>query len=164
MPEETQNTGQEPYLGFDESSRTKRFVETKVNPRWMRVSDISNGRTVQVKAIDDVTVVTTGDAKMIFFIPEWWAGLALLDVDAYITTASSSGTPTIQIRNITQAQDMLSTAITIDATPELSSLTAAAQPVIDRAKNEVASGDQIAIDVDVAGTGAKGLGVVMIFG
>ena len=53
---------------------------------------------------------------------------------------------------------MLTTKITIDAS-EFTSYTAAAAPVIDTGNDDVATGDLIAVDVDVAGTGAKGLGV-----
>ena len=68
----------------------------------------------------------------------------------------------IQIRNVTQTADMLSTRITIDAS-EFTSYTAAAA-VIDTGNDDVATGDLIAVDVDVAGTGAKGLGVILRFG
>jgi hypothetical protein len=57
---------------------------------------------------------------------------------------------------------MLTTKITIDAS-EFTSYTAATAPVIDSANKDVATGDLIAIDVDVAGTGAKGLGVILTF-
>ena len=68
----------------------------------------------------------------------------------------------MQIRNITQTADMLTTKITIDAS-EFTSYTAATAPVIDTGNDDVATGDLIAIDVDVAGTGAKGLGVILTF-
>jgi hypothetical protein len=35
--------------------------------------------------------------------------------------------------------------------------------VIDATKDDVATGDLLAVDVDVAGTGAKGLGVILSF-
>jgi hypothetical protein len=57
---------------------------------------------------------------------------------------------------------MLSTALTIDAS-ETDSSTAAAAAVIDTVNDDVATGDQIRIDIDVAGTGAKGLMVEMQF-
>lgn len=120
-------------------------------------------RVIQLKVIDDATTLTTGDGKLIFCIPPEIGGLDLIDADAYITTVSSSGTPTIQVRNVTQAADMLSTRITIDVS-EFTSYTAAAAPVIDTGNDDVATGDLIAIDVDVAGTGAKGLGVILKFG
>lgn len=95
-------------------------------------------------------------------IPAELNGMNLVDIEAYVTTVSSSGLPTVQIRNITQTADMLTTKVSIDAS-ENTSLTAATAPVIDTGNDDVATGDLIAVDVDVSGTGAKGLGVVMSF-
>jgi hypothetical protein len=107
--------------------------------------------------------LTTGNGKAYFRVPSTINGANLIAVAAAITTASSSGTPTIQIHNVTQAADMLSTAITIDATPDLDSKDATTPAVIDGANDDVATGDQLRIDVDVAGTGAKGLIVELQF-
>jgi hypothetical protein len=57
---------------------------------------------------------------------------------------------------------MLSTKLTIDAN-ETDSSTAAAAAVIDSTKDDVATGDMLRIDCDVAGTGAKGLIVELQF-
>ena len=57
---------------------------------------------------------------------------------------------------------MLTTKLTIDAS-ETTSYTAATAAVIDTAHDDVATGDLIAVDVDVAGTRRKGLGVVFTF-
>jgi hypothetical protein len=119
-------------------------------------------RIIQLKIMADATTVTTGDGKLIFCIPSDLNGWNLVDADAFVTTVSSSGAPTVQIRNITQTADMLSTLITIDAN-EFTSYTAATAPVIDTNNDDVATGDLIAIDVDGAGTGAKGLGVILVF-
>lgn len=119
-------------------------------------------KVVQLKITDDITDLTTGDGKFIFVVDPSLNGKNLIDADAFLSTGSSSGTPTIQIRNITQAADMLSTAITIDVS-ELTSYSAAVPPVIDTGNDDVATGDLISIDVDVSGTGAKGLGVVLTF-
>lgn len=119
-------------------------------------------KVLEVKVFDDATTVTTGDGKMIFCIPLALNGCDLTAVAGFITTVSSSGTPTVQIRNVTQTADMLSTRITIDAS-EFTSYTAATPPVIDTGNDDVATGDLIAVDVDVAGTGAKGLGVILTF-
>jgi hypothetical protein len=115
-------------------------------------------RTIEVKVFDDATAVTTGDGKIIFCIPETLDGFDIVAANAFVTTVSSSGAPTVQIRNITQAADMLSTRITIDAS-EYTSYTAATPAVINN--GDVDTGDLIAVDVDVAGTGAKGLGVIL---
>jgi hypothetical protein len=120
------------------------------------------GRVVEIKVVDDQTVVTTGDGKAIFCVPAALNGCNLTSAHAFVTTVSSSGLPTVQIRNVTDTVDMLTTRITIDAT-ETTSYTAAAPAVIDTAHDDVATGDLIAVDVDVAGTGTKGLGVILTF-
>lgn len=119
-------------------------------------------RVIQVKVIDDLTTLTTGDGKVIFLIPQELNGYNLVGANAFVSTVSSSGTPTIQIRNVTDAVDMLSTRITIDAN-EYTSYTAAAAAVVNTTYDDVATGDRLAVDVDVAGTGAKGLGIVLTF-
>jgi hypothetical protein len=124
--------------------------------------DSTAAKIMEVKVIDDATTITTGDGKAIICVPSAFNGLDLTDADAFVTTVSSSGLPTVQLRNITQTADMLSTRITIDVS-EFTSYTAAAAPVIDTGNDDVATGDLIAVDVDVAGTGAKGLGVILVF-
>lgn len=120
-------------------------------------------KTMQIKTMDDATVLATGNGKVIVVISADLNGFTLTDAQAYVTTVSSSGNPTIQIRNTTSGNaNMLSTAITIDAN-ETSSYTAATPPVVDPAHQTVSTGDLIAIDVSAAGTGAKGLGVVLTF-
>lgn len=108
------------------------------------------------------SAITTGDGKAYFSIPAAWNGFNLIAVQGHVTTVSSSGIPTVQIRNVTQTADMLTTKLTIDAS-EKDSATAATPAVIDTANDDVANGDEIAIDIDVAGTGTKGLIVIMTF-
>lgn len=119
-------------------------------------------KEVQLKIFDDATAVSTGDGKIIFVIPESMNGMNLVKAHAMVSTVSSSGTPTVQIRNVTDSVDMLSTLITIDAN-EFTSYTAATAPVIDTTKDDVATADRIAIDVDVSGTGTKWLTVYLAF-
>lgn len=109
------------------------------------------------------SAITTGDGKAYFRVPSTLNGRNLTGVAAALTTAaSSSGIPTIQIHNLTQAADMLTTRITIDAS-ETDSSTAATAAVIDTGNDDVATGNLLRIDIDVAGTGAKGLIVEMQF-
>jgi len=117
---------------------------------------------LEIKVFSDTTTVTAGDGKFVFAISTDLDGCALWKAAAFVSTVSSSGLPTVQIRNITQAVDMLSTRITIDAS-EFTSYSAATAPVINQANALVAEADLIAVDVDVAGTGAKGLGVILSF-
>lgn len=124
--------------------------------KWQLTKDI------ELKVIDDATALTTGTGKLIFAIPASLGGCDLTAAHAFVTTASSSGLPTVQVRNVTQAANMLTTLITIDAS-EFTSYTAATAPVIDSGNKDVATGDLVSIDVTVAGTGAKGLGVILTF-
>ena len=109
-----------------------------------------------VKVIPDTDSITTGDGKMYLTIPAWITTWNLTDFDICVYTVSSSGTPTVMLHNLTDTQDMLSTAATVDAN-EYSSYTAATAPVINTSYDDVATGDRLRFDVDVSGTGAKGL-------
>ena len=125
-------------------------------------ADPIRGGQFEIKVVSDSQTVSTGDGKITIEIGPDLDGTNLVFVRAYVTTVSSSGLPTVQIRNVTQAADMLSTKVSIDVS-EKSSRTASTPAVIDTANDDVADGDQIAVDVDVAGTGAKGLGVILRF-
>jgi len=111
--------------------------------------------------------VTIGDGKFIWAVTRDMDSSYLLEAHAFVSTVSSSGAPTVQIRNVTRAVDMLSTRITIDAS-EFTSYTAAAAAVVDDGgtppRSFVQRADMIAVDVDVAGSGTKGLGVYLTFG
>lgn len=125
--------------------------------------DLSKPRSLpQILVTDPATTLTTGDGKAYFLIPSELNGWLLLSAHAAVATVSSSGVVTVQLNNVTQAVDMLSTAITIDAN-ERTSYTAATPPVINPANADVATGDVIRIDVDTAGTGAAGLIVQLHF-
>lgn len=116
----------------------------------------------EIKVFGDDQIVAAGDGKFIFAIPFDVQGMELVRVEIFVTTVSSSGIVQVQLRNITQAVDMLSTRVQVDA-GEKNSRTAATAAVIDSNNDDVAWADEIAIDVDAAGTGAKGLGVILQF-
>jgi hypothetical protein len=120
-------------------------------------------KPVVVEVVDPSVLLVTGDGQgPRFIVPIELNGHNLVSVAAAVNTVSSSGTPTVQIRNVTQTADMLSTRITIDAT-EKHSKDATAAAVIDAANDDVATGDEIAFDIDVTGTGTKGLTVCLTF-
>jgi hypothetical protein len=93
--------------------------------------------------------LTTGDDAVRFRIPAALNGWKIVSVAA--SRKSGTGIPTIQLRNVTNGYDVLSTRLTIDS-GETDSMTAATPAVIDGTKNTVATGNQFAIDVDDAGT------------
>uniref|UniRef100_A0A6M3JUH0 Uncharacterized protein n=1 Tax=viral metagenome TaxID=1070528 RepID=A0A6M3JUH0_9ZZZZ len=126
-------------------------------PSWVQPE-----KMVIIKVITDDSTLITGNGQAHFTIPDILNGMNLVDADAAIYTASSSGLPTIQLHNLTDGHDMLSTEISIDET-ELNSYTAVAQPVINAAEDDVVTGDVIRIDVDIAGTDTTGLDIILTF-
>lgn len=119
-------------------------------------------RVVEIKILNDGTELTIGNDQFKFAIPIEYGGYILSSAQAFVTTVSSSGNITIQVRNVTTGEDMLSTPIRIDAT-EFTSYTSSLASVTDDDHYVVSTGDIIAIDVDGAGTGAKGLGLILTF-
>ena len=106
---------------------------------------------IGISVVSESTTLTTGTAKRTFRMP---FALTLTAVRASLSTASSSGTPTVDINE--GGTTILSTKLTIDAN-ELTSTTAATAAVIS--DTALADDAEITIDIDVAGTGAKGLKV-----
>lgn len=137
---------------------------TKWVTRRADLSDIRGPRVVQLAVTNPAgDALTIGDGKGWFVVPPQLNGMNLIDADAALVGAvSTSGVPTIQIANATDAVDMLSTKITIDAN-EPTSYTAATPSVVNTSNDDVATGDILRVDIDVAGTGAKGLVVILTF-
>jgi hypothetical protein len=118
---------------------------------------------VQARVIEFTTDITTGDGKDYIHIPTEMDGMNLVGLHAEVITAGTTGTTDIQVHNVTQAADMLTTKLTIDST-ETGSDTAATAAVIDTANDDVAENDVLRIDVDAVSTTApKGLIVTLKF-
>lgn len=101
------------------------------------------------------TALTTDD-KAYFRIPAAFTGMNLVSVAATVGTgaagSSSSGTPTFTVKNVTDAQQMLSTSLTVDAS-EYTSASAATAAVINATYDDVVTDDLIEVACTVAGTG-----------
>ena len=121
--------------------------------------------TATIEVFGPTTNTATGDGKK--YIPIQnpnLAGMVLKAVHAYVITAGVTGTTDIQIHNVTDAVDMLSTKLTIDS-GETGSETAATAAVINTATDDVAVNDVLRIDIDdISDTAAKGLYVTLRFG
>jgi hypothetical protein len=117
-----------------------------------------------VEVFAAATALATGDGKKYIPIPAALAGFNIIRLHAILFAKSTSGTPTVQIARGRRADatsahtfvDMLTTLITVDAN-EFDSRTAATAPVIDTANDDLADGDLLRVDVDVAGTAATGM-------
>lgn len=112
-------------------------------PLW-----VDGTRYIPVYLNSDVAL-TVGDYQGWFMIPPALNGWNITFVGAM--RRSGTGVPAFQLRNVTDAVDVLSTKVTIDS-GEVTSGTAATAPVIDTTKDDVATYDIFAVDVDVAGT------------
>ncbi len=128
------------------------------------VPDVNVPKTAGLLVSDpNGDAITTGNGKAYLRIHPAVNGMILTSVGASVSTVSSSGPITLQIRRVRGGSpaDMLSTPITIDVSETDSSTAAAA--VIDAANDDVATADQVFVDIDAAGTGAKGLFVTLTF-
>lgn len=122
------------------------------------VADAATGggtKTLTVAVSDETTDITTGTAKITFRAPQ---AMTLTGVRASLSDASSSGTVTVDINEA--GASIFSTLLTIDAT-EKTSTTAATPAVISDAS--IADDAEITIDIDGAGTDAKGLKVTFLY-
>lgn len=134
-----------------------------VTPDGLAGSDFGI-RAFAVEVFAAGTALTTGDGKKYIPIPAALAGFNLIRMHAILFAKSTSGTPTVQVArgrrpDATTAHsftDTMSTRITVDAN-EFDSRTAATAPVIDTSADDLADGDLLRIDVDVAGTAATGM-------
>jgi len=118
-------------------------------------------RTVVIKCVADTIAPTTGNGITHFVIPSTMDGKNLSSAQAHVYTAGTGSTTTVQLHNLTDGQDMLSTAITIDASEKDSST--AAIPSVTGSYTGVSTADVIRIDVDVVATNTLGLEVRMVF-
>jgi hypothetical protein len=119
-------------------------------------------RYIQATIVDYTTDVATGDGQAYFHIPPAINGMDLVYAHAEVITAGTTGTTDIQIHNVTDAVDVLSTKLTIDSA-ETGSDTATPY-VINTSNDGAATNDLWRIDVDAVSTTApKGLIVTLGF-
>jgi len=118
-------------------------------------------RTLVIKCVADTVGPAVGNGITHVTIPSTLDGKDLQSAQAHVYTAGTGSLTTVQLHNLTDGQDMLSTAITIDASEKDSST--AATPSVTGANNGVSTADVIRIDVDVVATSTLGLEVRMVF-
>lgn len=121
---------------------------------------------VHLRIFSDTTAVATGNDARRFVVTDDLGGTRLRSAHATLTTAGSS-TTTVQVHNLTNADDLLSTLTTIDSGDTTSYDAATPHEVDDTGTppvNLMSRGDVLRVDVDAAGTGAMGLEVLLEFG
>lgn len=117
------------------------------------MSDLRS-EVIVIPVSDEATAITTGTAKVTFRMP---FAMTLTAVRASLSTASSSGNPAIDVND--GGTSIFSTTLTIDANEKTSTTAATAAVLSD---TSLADDAEITIDIDTAGTGAKGLKVSLI--
>lgn len=118
------------------------------------VAGFGNIETFAIACSDLSTAITTGTSKGYQRMPY---DFTVIKVKASLIVASTSGTPTFDINE--SGVSILSTTITIDANEKTSDTAATAAVIADTV---LAKDAEITVDIDVAGTGAKGVIVYII--
>ena len=161
LPLDTAMSESADFIPFYDTAAT---AVKKITP----INSVFFNRTIIIKVLPDAIPTYVGNGITAFTIPLALNGLVLSavsgEVGAHVYTAGVTGTTDVMIHNLTQATDMLTTAITIDA-GETDSSTAAAAPVVDTDNNTVSTADVIRFDIDAisSGTAANGLEIRMQF-
>lgn len=141
-------------------------VSDSNNPKFSTAANVAaTGKvTIELMCFGSDEDVESGDgAGAVFWrVPEAYNGYEIIDVEAAHHTAGDTSGTTLQLHNITQTADILSTAMTID-TGETDTSTAATPAIIDTSEDDLTTGDLIRVDADAvpSGTAAKGLVVVL---
>ena len=120
-----------------------------------------NERTLVIKCVADTIGPSVGNGITHVTIPSTLDGKNLQSAQAHVYTAGTGSLTTVQLHNLTDGQDMLSTPITIDASEKDSST--AATPSVTGSYNGVSTADVIRIDVDIVATNTLGLEIRMVF-
>lgn len=139
-------------------------VERRYEPRYgqYEIKIFADRGALDGNLPDSAVVLSTGDGKFIWPIPEELDGCILLNAQAGVSVVSSSGDIIVTLENLTDAVDMLTDPIQIDA-GDFTSYGSAAPSVVDTANAVVTTGDRISVNVDSAGTDAEGLAVIATF-
>ena len=121
-------------------------------------------KTIALKVVaDDAAFPAVADGVMYFTVPETMNGYKLTAVGAHVYTASDGGVAiNISLYNLTDTVDMLDTQLTID-NGEKDSSTAAAAATVDTDHDDVATADELRIDVNQCGANAVGFEFRMVF-
>ena len=114
---------------------------------------------IGIYVIAATTDITVADGHAYALVPAMFNGMNLIRAQATVITAGTTNATTIDIYNVTDSQDMLSTAISI-----ASGGTVGTVGTINATYDDVATNDVLRIDVTTMSTTApKGLLVILEF-
>lgn len=131
----------------------KCITQSDTSATWIEVARSGpNEPIIGVAVSDETTAITTGTAKVTFRSPSTFV---VTDIRASLTTESSSGTPTFDIKE--NGTTILSTALTIDEGEKTS--TTASTPLVISSPS-IVDDAEITVDITDAGTGATGVKIL----
>jgi hypothetical protein len=151
------------YLTISDADTTYLTI-SDADTTYLTISDADTGYAVKsseeytmtIALSDEITSITTGAAKVTMRAP---FAMTLTQIPrASLSVVSTSGIPTVDIN--VSGSSILSTKLTIDAN-EKTSVTAATSAVLST--TSITDDAEITFEVDVAGTGAKGLKVTLYY-
>jgi hypothetical protein len=115
---------------------------------------------VQIRAISPTTSWTVGSAFATFYVPTELHGMNMIYGKAWADTAGTTGTGTVQVRNVTDGTVMMGTL----EMPFASGSSYYGAGTVNTAVDDVVTNDQISIDIlGIHTTAAKGLVVELGF-
>jgi hypothetical protein len=123
-------------------------------------------KCVILKVYNEASAIASGDGKAYFAVPAALNGMNLTSVGGHLYTAATSAVVGVMVRNVTSAIDMLSAAKILEwdvTEKDTATAAAASAAVINTAGDGVATGEEIAIDIDAAASGAKGMEIRLSF-
>ena len=137
----------EAEIFISDGTQYKRFNKNKTVP-------------VQIRAIAPTTSWSVGSAFATFYVPAELHGMNLIYGKCWADTAGTTGTGTVQVRNVTDGTAMMGTL----EMPLASGSSYYFSGTVDPARDDVVANDQISIDIlGIHTTAAKGLTVELGF-
>jgi|APSaa5957512535_1039671.scaffolds.fasta_scaffold85954_2 hypothetical protein len=124
---------------------------------WVLLGDFGV-RAAELIVFDFTTDIATGDGKAYFVCPSVLNGKNLTGAYGRVITVGTTGSTDIQVHNVTDAVDMLSSKIVINSGSQSD------DGVVNGSNDDVITNDLLRIDVDAVSTTApKGLLIVLTF-
>jgi len=108
--------------------------------------------TYGVRAVGEEIDLETG-TLMTFCIPSSLNGCTVVGVEAYLPTPSSSGSASFKVYNVTDSVYVNSTALSLAASVQYGAVSGLS--------HSLASGDIMRVECTAAGTGTKGLDIML---
>lgn len=145
------------YANGGDMVRTTEGLFIKYASAWNNLIVKRNATLVVYTSVESIAI---GNGTIPVLIPRDLSGFTLTDVIAAVDIPCTTGRTDVQIRRVRNgsANDMLSTKITLDI-----GVYKSTNGVINTSYDDLLAGDTIFVDVDAAGTNAKGLFVTLTF-